>query len=87
MGLYINTTTDGTVLPRAGKVALLLADGGTIVPTPQQWQENLVCVVCNGVFEAAAYAYSPKELEVFSDITDTRDKTWLIYPSAKELAK
>ena len=35
-----------------------------------------VCLVNNGFFTAAAVAYSPSELAVFSDSGDRRRKAW-----------
>lgn len=45
-----------------------------------------VCVVNNGPFETAAYAFCEEEFEVFAS-PDGRSKTWLMYEKAKELAK
>jgi hypothetical protein len=37
---------------------------------------GVVCVVDNGIFKAAAFAFSEEELEVFAK-PDGRPKTWL----------
>ena len=37
----------------------------------------LICVVDNGPFEAAGYAYSLREFEAFSRADDDRVRTWL----------
>lgn len=60
-------------------------DGEIIVESPK-FQENLVCVVDNGFFAAAGYAYDEKEFECFNS-DDGRDKTWLVYPFASELTQ
>ena len=85
MGKYINQTSGGNPLPATLKAAELVKDGATIVFNPK-FQENLVCVVNNGPFEAAAYCYSQTEFDHFNDPKDYRAKIWLTYPHAKELA-
>ena len=57
--------------------------GGKISSKPPLWQdlkpeEAVICVVDNGAFEAAAFAYSEAELKEFSDPSDDRPKTWVI---------
>lgn len=41
---------------------------------------DVVCVVDNGMFEAAAFCYSLNEINAFCDPTDFRPKTWLKLP-------
>lgn len=53
--------------------------------TTAEFKPDLVCVVDNGFFAAAAYCYSQGEFEEFSKTT--RPKKWLIVPNAKELAQ
>ena len=84
MGYYINQNSKGQGLPALCKVSALIADGATI--TDASFKENLVCVVNNGPFEAAGYMYSENEFNQFAR-PDGRDKIWLVYPHAKELAK
>lgn len=87
MGYYINNLPNGEKLPSLGKAeALLTIEGATQIPQPTKFQDDIVCVVDNGIFEAAGYAYSPEELEVFSR-PDGRPKVWLKIPGAKTLAK
>lgn len=86
MGKYINATSDGSTLPAMGKVQKLIQDGATVVPTPYEWEENLVCVAENSFFECAAYLYSPNEIEAFKSPCG-RHKTYLKYPNAKTLAQ
>lgn len=47
----------------------------------------LVCVVDNGIFEAAAYCYSSSEFEQFSRPDDKRPKTWLRFDNVAEIRK
>jgi hypothetical protein len=90
MGLYINQLADGTYLPSTDKAAQLIASGAKVIPAPtkrEDWQENMVCVVENGIFDAAGYADTPNEMMAFSQPQDHRAKTWLIVPDAAKIAK
>jgi hypothetical protein len=84
MGRYINQNSKGEMLPARGKAKALLLDGATIVKP--EFQENLVCVVNNGLFEAAGYCYDMEEFLAWCDPEDYKPKVWLIYDHAKELA-
>jgi hypothetical protein len=87
MGYYINQMPNGDPLPRSGKVEKLLTIDGVIKMTePEEFMEDIVCVVDNGAFDAAVYAFNESELNYFKK-DDGRDKTWLRIPGAKELAK
>ena len=90
MGKYINENSKGEALPASGKAKSLLADGAiTIHPdtiTEDNFPDTLVCVVQNPFFDAAGYAFSYKEFEVFKR-PDGRPKTWLLYKHAPKLAK
>lgn len=83
MGYYIN----GIGTSYEAKIANLkdMYDA-KIIDKPTEWEENLVCVVDNGVFAAAGYAYDEREMNVFLGECG-RPKTWLKVPNAKELAK
>lgn len=83
MGRYINKNSKGEFLPVNGKAIALIADGAIV--TKPVYQPNLVCVVENGAFDAAAYAYSKEEFEEFKRF-DGRKKTWLIVENADKLA-
>ena len=88
MGKYINQI-NGNRVPDKGKVEFILKHVPTAVKVdpPTQWQEGLVCVVDNGVFEAAGYAYDEQEMELFlrPDMRAQRPRQWLVVPNAKEL--
>lgn len=86
MGYYINDLPDGRILPVIGK-ALFLERFAGAQRTDPTFKENLVCVVDNGIFDAAGYAYDEEELEHFSSPGDYRMKIWLVVPNADELAK
>ena len=63
--------------------------GGAILPeAPKSVTElpagcGLVCVVDNGIFEAAAYAFDDRELAAFSDPSDNRPKVWIAMDNAR----
>jgi hypothetical protein len=38
----------------------------------------LICVVDNGIFEAAGFCYDEREFAAFTDPGDTRPKEWLL---------
>ncbi len=82
MGYYIETNS-----PK-GK-AKWLVDNAKAVRTaePVAGTAELipVCVVDNGMFEAAAIAFDSEELSCFNNPTDYRPKTWLSVPRAEVL--
>ena len=84
MGKYVNNTSKGTQLPAVGKAQLLIEDGATEVDG-ETFVENMICVVDNGAFEAAAYAYSESEYKEFKR-PDGRSRVWLTHPKVKEMA-
>ena len=86
MGKYINHNSKLEPLPTLGKFEKLIEDGAVQIDKPKEWVENLVCVVANGPFEAAAWCYNPFEFAAFAPF-DGRPKGWLIYPHVKEVAK
>lgn len=91
MGFYINQTTKRK-LGAIGKADALIEDEGAIeLPFPPDTlptDKGIVCVVNNGPFEAAAFAYSQREMEAFNDTEDRRVKRWLVMDlqRAKELS-
>ena len=86
MGYYINEISNGTSLPARQKADCIIADGGIEIKKPTQLIENLVCVVENGPFDAAAYIYSLSELLAFDNPNDARKKRWIIYKYAPILS-
>jgi len=84
MGKYVNNTSTGTALPATGKADLLIEDGATEV-SGNKFEENLICIVENGPFDAAAYAYSESEYNEFKK-DDGRTKRWVTHPKASEIA-
>ena len=82
MGYYINENSKGEILGNFDKAEKLIKDGAKIVKP--EFQENLICVVENPTFDAAAYAFSEQEFEYFKK--DDRHKTWLVHTEAKKLS-
>lgn len=83
MGYYIQT---GTNQDKAMEICRQF--GGKIIPPPISWDEipegkALICVVDNGMFEAAAFAYDDREFKEFSNPKDFRPKTWVLMDLAK----
>ena len=90
MGLYINHLADGTELPKFDKANFLVQMAGAKrLKFPFAFQPDLVCVVENGEFDAAAYIDSELELVRFGMPRrgDNRPKHWLVVPGAGRLAR
>ena len=58
---------------------------GGVETKADTFQENLVCVINNGPFAAAAYADTQREWEEFK-APDSRPKKWFILPNASKYA-
>lgn len=85
MGYYINQNSKGEVLGYK-KFRGLVEDGAMPIAPPTEWREGLVCVIDNGIFDAACYAHSKEEMEACLE-EDGRWKRWLQFDKAKELSK
>lgn len=87
MGYYIDSDSEGNNIGTSfsEKVASLEVDGATLIEEPTEFKEDLVVVVDNGMFAAAGYVFSEKEMNAFLEIGD-RIKQWFIYKHAKELS-
>ena len=82
MGFYIEGPTFGK------GVNLTINHGATQVPKPLVFAEvakdaALICVVDNGMFEAAGFCFDESEFEAFTSPTDYRPKTWYIMDRSK----
>lgn len=88
MGRYINQTTNGPVTASAkAKIEAIVNDGGVVIPQPTEFVPNLVCVVDNGAFGAAAYAFDEREMKVFQYHGDYRPKVWIIWDKVETFAQ
>lgn len=86
MGRYINKTTRGSVGTSAtAKCDAIIADGAKEIKAPKEFQPNLVCVVDNGMFGAAAHAYSEREMKCFLQ-PDGRPKRWFVWDKVEDFA-
>ena len=82
MGKYINSIDETRMgASFASKCEVLESKGATRV-TGREYDPNLVCVVDNGFFAAAAWAYSENEWNQFKK-PDGRTKYWYILPNAE----
>ena len=84
MGYYINSA-GGDALGAKGKAISLIKreNAKFLIEAPSQLPTDgngIICVVDNGDFEAAAFAYSNDELDYFNSPSDTRPKVWLEMP-------
>ena len=81
MGKYININLKKQPLGATSKARDLIASGANRIAEPDGFDQypgkSVVCVVENGFFDAAAWAYCQSELECFK-INDGRPKTWLL---------
>lgn len=62
-----------------------LEEAKTLIKNPES--TAIVCVVNNGIFEAAGYCYSENEFLAFSDSNDRRSKTWLAFYNVSDIRK
>ena len=88
MGYYIECAE-----PK-GKAAELLDKLDAIEITPAEAEHFIkedadaavLCIVDNGLFEAAAYCHNLSEFRNFSRPEDDRPKTWLLAPDRRRVA-
>tara|TARA_Y100000310_G_scaffold128314_1_gene127494 strand:+ start:1790 stop:2080 length:291 start_codon:yes stop_codon:yes gene_type:complete len=87
MGYYINTETATSSTGKAKDLmdnhdAIMISDPENFVAVVDHFHA-LVCVIGNGLFDAAALIYSQGEFEAFSDPNDHRPKVWLLMDREK----
>lgn len=78
MGYYIELPSN---INKAGQLIrdhnAIVRSGRPVTITDLADGKVLVCVVQNGMFDAAGIVFSDDELEAFSQPTDPRPRTWL----------
>lgn len=87
MGRYINEVNGkpiGTSFNAKVNNLKELANAEPI--TDEKFVEDMVCVINNGFFAAAGYAYDEEEYQEFKR-PDGRQKMWLKVPNANKLAQ
>jgi hypothetical protein len=83
MGKYLNEDLYGRPINIHSKAMALLNSGAEEISKPETFDQYadegkaIICVVDNGPFQAAAYAYCQRELEAFQYSGDSRPKMWL----------
>ena len=81
MGKYLNDYLKGEPIRIRSKVTALVNSGAETIEEPTRFDQfegkSIICVVDNGPFQAAAYAYNQSELDCFKR-PDGRPKSWLI---------
>lgn len=91
MGKYINRLPNGEPLPKKNKIGWLITHADATITNGDTFQENLVCVVDCGNFDAAAWAYDEREYlylkRGFDMGTDPRNHYWLIVPNVEQLVQ
>ena len=87
MGRYINFI-DGEHIGHlfVHKCSSLEKAGAVEIDPDDGFVENMVCVVDNGAFAAAAYAYNEREYQEFNHY-DGRPKQWYQYEYAERDAE
>lgn len=85
MGKYLTKDMEGKSLHTNHKAHQLMKSGAKIIGEPAELIPDLVCVVENGLFDAAAWADTEEEMNRFKR-PDGRRKIWLIVPGAETLS-
>jgi hypothetical protein len=88
MGKYINETSKGRMKTSfESKCNSLLLDGAEEIHKPIARVRNLVCVVDNKYFGAAAYIHNDREYMAFTREIDLRPKRWFIYLNVEKYSE
>lgn len=85
MGYYINNINGKDLGVTFEDKCKGLLNNGATETTDTQYQEDMVCVVDNGMFAAVGHVYSEKEFNIFK-IRDGRRKRWFILSNAGEFS-
>jgi hypothetical protein len=86
MGLYAEHDLNGNPLPVKGKADALVASGAKIISNIITWDDSwpgrLICVVQNGIFDAAAIVTNFREFDRFRRGMAGRMHHWVVVPDA-----
>jgi hypothetical protein len=85
MGKYVNQIKGVELGGSFNSKCEILSKMGAIQVSDSEFIENMVCVVDNGFFAAAAYAYSESEYNQFKS-PDGRPKRWFALENVSEYA-
>ena len=85
MGYYIDKINGEVLGASFEEKCQVLMKNGAVPTTGNMFEKDLVCVVDNGMFAAAGYAFSENEYNVFKR-NDGRRKRWYIVPDADVLS-
>ena len=86
MGKYINIVDDVHIGVTFSEKCASLVTAGAAEVSGSNFEEDLVCVVDNGAFAAAGYAYDYAEYE-YMKREDGRTKKWFILPRVEMYAE
>jgi hypothetical protein len=75
MGKYVNQINGVQLGSSFNSKCEKLSEMGAVQVRDSEFMENMICVVDNGFFAAAAYAYSESEYNEFKS-PDGRPKRW-----------
>jgi len=78
MGRYLNPDGIGSKADRLIKLGAIELSAPPATLADLEDTMALVCVVDNGPFDAAGYAFDDREKEAFSQPDDLRPKRWLV---------
>lgn len=88
MGYYVNETQNGYLGTNfEEKCSAFLNVGAVELDNSEIFVQNMICVVDNGLFAAAAYLYNEDEWKKFTNPTDTRKKRFFQWDKAEEYSK
>jgi len=83
---YINKTSKLNSIGSLSveKCNAILEDGAIEIVQPLKWIENIVCVVDNGEYGAAAYVHDKDDFDRCSNPNDRRSLRWFIWSKVEK---
>ena len=80
MGYYIDRF-EAELLPTKGKADFLVSKGAKKIEIPERFTNDLVCVIDEGIYDAAGFAFNENEMKRFLNDGYGRSE-WLKVPNA-----